>query len=135
MEIRVIDFNENGDDRGTLVALEEKRNVPFIIKRVYYMYNTVPTARRGYHAHRKLEQILICVSGSCKVLLDDGLEKETILLDQKNQGLYIGSKIWREMFDFTEDAVLMVLASELYDPADYIREYEEFVNYIKTDRT
>ena len=94
------------------------------------MYDTIPGVSRGHHAHKKLEQILICVHGSCKVLLDNGREKEVVILDKPNEGIYISNDIWREMFDFTEDAVLMVLASELYDESDYIRNYDDFIRYI-----
>lgn len=124
-------FEIHGDDRGQLVALEELKNVPFDIKRVYYMYDTVEGVTRGYHAHRALEQILICVHGSCKIRLKDGYETQVVVLDKPNEGLYISNAIWREMFDFSTDAVLMVLASELYDEADYIRDYDEFLEYIE----
>ena len=127
MEIKMFNFQEHGDERGTLVALEEMKNIPFKIKRVYYMYDTKPGVRRGYHAHKHLKQVLICVKGSCKILLDNGHEKSELVLDTPNKGLFIESAVWREMFDFSEDAVLMVLASELYDESDYIRNYEEFI--------
>lgn len=130
MDIKIFNFEKHGDCRGTLIALEELKNIPFKIKRVYYMYQTGGEVRRGFHAHKCLKQILICVKGHCKVLLDNGKEKEVILLDRPDKGLYIGANIWREMFDFTEDAVLMVLASELYDETDYIRDYQLFMNYI-----
>jgi len=134
MEIKTVEFEEHGDYRGTLIALEQMKNVPFEIKRVYYMYNTVPGVRRGFHAHKQLKQILICVKGSCKILLDDGKEKVEVSLDEPNKGLIIESHLWREMFDFSEDAVLMVLASELYDEADYIRNYDEFIKYVKENQ-
>lgn len=134
MEIKTVKFEEHGDYRGTLIALEQMKNVPFEIKRVYYMYNTVPGVRRGFHAHKQLKQILICVKGSCKILLDDGKETAEVSLDQPNKGLIIESHLWREMFDFSEDAVLMVLASELYDEADYIRNYEDFIKYVKENQ-
>ncbi len=130
MEINTIDFEEHGDDRGTLVAVEQLKNLPFEIKRCYYMYDTKPGVRRGFHAHKALKQVLLCVHGSCKILLDDGTEKAEVLLDKPNHGLVIESNIWREMFDFSEDAVLMVLASELYDEADYIRNYDDFIKYV-----
>lgn len=131
MEITIVDFLQHGDDRGTLIALEEMKNIPFEIRRVYYMYDTKEGVRRGFHAHKKLKQVLICVKGQCKILLDDGKEKEIVLLDRPDKGLLIESHLWREMFDFSEDAVLMVLASELYDEADYIRNYDEFIAYVK----
>ena len=130
MDIKIYNFEKHGDDRGTLIALEQMKNVPFEFKRVYYMYGTGKGVRRGFHAHKCLKQILVCVKGSCKILLDDGKEKEVVLLDNPDKGLYIESDIWREMFDFSEDAVLMVLASELYDETDYIRDYDEFLGYV-----
>ena len=135
MKVTTYEFEEHGDDRGILIALEENKNVPFNIRRCYYMYNTQPGVRRGFHAHKSLEQILVCVSGSCKILLDDGQSKETVLLDRPNKGLYIAHNIWREMFDFSDNAVLMVLASKLYDESDYIRSYDEFLQYVQTQRT
>ena len=131
MQITKYAFCPHGDFRGQLVALEEFNDIPFDIKRVYYMYDTVPGVSRGFHAHRNLEQILICVHGSCKILLDDGTEKVVVPLDKPNEGLYIANNMWREMFDFSPDAVLMVLASQLYDEADYIRNYEEFLAFVK----
>ena len=125
-------FQPHGDERGQLVALEEYTDIPFVIKRVYYMYNTVKGVTRGKHAHKSLEQILICIHGSCKVLLDNGYEKKVIPLEKPYEGLYVSSNMWREMYDFSEDAVLMVLASEKYDEADYIRDYDEFLRWIKT---
>lgn len=124
-------FQPHGDERGQLVALEEFRDIPFRVKRVYYMYNTVPDAVRGCHAHRCLQQILICIHGSCKVRLDNGREKKVVPLERPYEGLYISNNMWREMFDFSEDAVLMVLASEIYDEADYIRNYDEFLKFVE----
>ena len=124
-------FQPHGDNRGQLVALEEFKDIPFQIKRVYYMYDTVPDDVRGHHAHKVLQQILICIHGSCKIRLDNGIEKKTVPLEKPYEGLYVSSNMWREMYDFSSDAVLMVLASELYDESDYIRDYDEFKKYIK----
>lgn len=131
MQIKMYTFQIHGDERGQLVALEETKDIPFKIKRVYYMYDTGEGVRRGFHAHKCLEQILICIHGSCKILLDNGTEKETVVLDKPYEGLYVSNDMWREMYDFSPDAVLMVLASELYDEADYIRNYDEFLEYVK----
>lgn len=128
MDIKIYNFEPHGDDRGQLVAIQENIDIPFDIKRVYYMYNTVTNMVRGKHAHKKLEQILICTSGSCKIHLDNGKETAEVTLDKPWEGLYLSHNIWREMYDFTDDAVLMVLASELYDTEDYIRDYDEFIN-------
>ena len=130
MEIKKYQFQIHGDERGQLVALEEMKDIPFKVKRVYYMYDTKAGVRRGFHAHKCLEQILICIHGSCKILMDNGDEKAEVLLDKPYEGLYISNAIWREMFDFSSDAVLMVLASEYYDESDYIRNYDEFLKYI-----
>lgn len=124
-------FQPHGDERGQLVALEEFKDIPFRIKRVYYMYEIPEDVTRGYHAHKSLEQILICIHGSCKIRLDNGKEKMVISLEKPCEGLYVGNNLWREMFDFSPDAVLMVLASELYDEADYIRNYDDFLEYVK----
>lgn len=124
-------FQPHGDNRGQLIALEEFKDIPFRIKRVYYMYETIEGIIRGQHAHKSIEQILICIHGSCKIRLDNGREKKTVLLEKPYEGLYVSNAMWREMFDFSPDAVLMVLASELYDESDYIRDYDEFVEYVK----
>ena len=130
MEVIKYHFPPHGDDRGQLIAIEEMKDLPFDIKRVYYIYATLPGVRRGFHAHRNLKQILICVSGSCKIHLDNGTDTAEVLLDSPCEGLYISNDTWREMYDFSADAVLLVLASEYYDEADYIRNYDDFLHYI-----
>jgi dTDP-4-dehydrorhamnose 3,5-epimerase-like enzyme len=132
MQIKKYTFPIHGDERGQLVAVEELKDVPFDIKRVYYLYETVQGVCRGFHAHKNLQQVLICVHGSCKVLLDDGREKRDVLLDKPNEGLYISNNVWREMYDFSPDAVLLVLASQLYDEADYIRDYDDFLAFVSS---
>ena len=124
-------FQPHGDERGQLVALEEYKDIPFRIKRVYYMYDTKEGVVRGCHAHKKLQQILICIHGSCRIKLDNGKETKVILLEKPYEGLYVSNAMWREMYDFSKDAVLMVLASELYDESDYIRNYDEFKEYLQ----
>ncbi|MCI9584055.1 MAG: WxcM-like domain-containing protein [Clostridium sp.] len=119
-------FQQHGDERGMLVALEEFKDIPFEIKRVYYLYDTKEGVRRGFHAHKSLEQILVCIHGSCRILLDNGKEKKTVSLEKPYEGLYIANSIWREMYDFSPDAVLLVLASDFYCEEDYIRDYETF---------
>ena len=130
MQVIKYAFQQHGDDRGMLVALEEYKDIPFEIKRVYYMYDTKKNVHRGFHAHKSLEQILICIHGSCKVLLDNGTEKKIVSLEKPYEGLYIANNMWREMYDFSEDAVLMVLASEYYKEEDYIRDYNEFLRMV-----
>ena len=130
MRVEKFYAQQHGDARGQLVALEEKKEIPFAIKRVYYIYDTLEGVRRGFHAHKSLKQLLICVHGSCKVLLDDGKEKEIVILDKPYEGIFIESSVWREMYDFSPDAVLLVLASEVYNEADYIRDYDKFLEYV-----
>ena len=131
MEYKKLDFQTFGDKNGSLIALEENKNIPFDIKRVYYIFDNKKGVRRGFHAHKNLEQVLICVNGSCEILLDDGKEKSIIKLENRNEGLFIEKLVWREMFNFSADCVLMVLASDYYDEKDYIRDYNEFKNYLK----
>ena len=130
MQVIKYAFQQHGDERGMLVALEELKDIPFKIKRVYFMYGTKQNIHRGFNAHKKLEQILICIHGSCKVKLDNGKEKKVVSLEKPYEGLYISSNIWHEMYDFSIDAVLLVLASDFYYEEDYIRNYEEFLNFI-----
>lgn len=131
MQIIKYVFQQHGDERGQLVALEENKDIPFEIKRVYYMYDTVEGVSRGHHAHKSLEQILICIHGSCKILLDNGTEKNIVPLERPYEGLYVSNAMWREMYDFSPDAVLMVLASDYYREEDYIRNYDEFLKYVE----
>lgn len=134
MEIKMYDFQQHGDQRGMLVALEEMIDIPFEIKRVYYMYDTVGGVRRGYHAHKALKQILIAIHGSCKIHLDDGTDTAEVVLDKPYEGLYLSNNVWREMYDFSDDAVLMVLASEYYDENDYIRNYHDFLKFVREEQ-
>lgn len=122
-----------GDDRGSLIALQAGYEIPFEIKRAYLVYETQPGVDRGFHAHKSLEQWAVCVSGSCVFTVDDGKDRRTVTLDSPTKGLHIGNAIWREMSEFTPDAVLMVLASTLYDLNDYIRDYDEFLGFVRRD--
>jgi len=129
-----VNFLIKGDSRGSLIAIESNKDIPFDIKRIYYIFDTQPGVVRGYHAHKTLEQILICVSGSCTIVLDDGENRSEVVLSNPSEGLYIGPNLWREMKDFSEGAVLLVLASDFYNEADYIRNYDEFMSYIRSNR-
>ena len=131
MDVQCKEFNQRENISGALTFIESDRDVPFTIRRVYYLYNVKDDARRGFHAHKALQQYLICVHGSCKVLLDDGSVKKEVLLNNPNEGLYVGPSTWREMYDFTDGAVLLVLASEYYDETDYIRDYDSFLKYVR----
>ena len=127
MQLLLYNFKRVEDAKGNLVAIEGLKDIPFEIKRVYYIYGVTEGARRGFHAHRELQQLLICIHGSCKVLLDDGMDKTVVTLMEPWRGLFVGKMIWREMFGFSPDAVLLVLASEHYNEEDYIRNYNEFL--------
>lgn len=127
MKIDLIPLQIHGDERGSLVSLERNTNIPFDIRRVYYIFDTENGVTRGYHAHKKLKQIAIVLKGSCDFILDDGKERVTITLNNPAQGLLINSFMWREMKNFSADCVLMVLADNEYDESDYIRDYEQFI--------
>lgn len=124
-------FKILGDERGSLIALEQHKQVPFDIKRVYYIFGTAEGVSRGFHAHKNLEQLAICVSGSCRMMLDDGSKVEWLDLSSPDKAIYIAPEIWHEMHDFSYDCVLLVLASDYYDESDYIRNYDDFKEYVK----
>lgn len=130
MDTKKIKFKAFGDNRGSLISLEQHKNIPFKIKRVYYIFGTRTNTTRGKHAHTNLKQIVICVSGKCKFLLDNGKKKKIVELNNPTEGLYIGKNIWREMYDFSRDCVLVVLANKYYDENEYIRDYEDFLKKI-----
>lgn len=134
MIAKKIKFTSFDDERGSLVAIEGIKNVPFEIKRIYYISKNKKNFRRGFHAHKNLKQVLICVNGSCMVHLDNGFETEEILLNNSAEGLYLENNIWREMYNFSDDAVLLVLASEYYDESDYIRKYDDFLKFINKEK-
>ena len=126
MLARYVDFPARGDDDGWLIAIEGQKNIPFAIKRVYYIFGTRAGVRRGKHAHHTLQQLMVCMTGSCKVLLDDGKRREEVELTSNNHGLFIDPMVWHEMYDFSSDCVLLVLADGWYEVADYIRDYDAF---------
>ncbi len=128
---KLMEFDVKGDERGRLVALEENINIPFTFKRVYFIYATEPGFIRGKHAHKNLQQVAVCVHGSCRFILDNGKRRESFLLDKPHVGLYMNKMVWREMDQFSSDAVVMVVADQLYDEADYIRDYETFLKAVK----
>jgi dTDP-4-dehydrorhamnose 3,5-epimerase-like enzyme len=127
---QIVSFNINGDSRGNLISIEQKKNIPFDIKRVYYIFDTKEGVRRGFHAHKNLKQTLIAIKGSCKILLNDGKSKEIISLDSPDKGLLIKEIVWREIYDFSSDCIVLVLASDFYDESDYIRDYNEFIKIV-----
>lgn len=128
--VKLLDFKCLGDDRGSLVSLEGMKNIPFDVKRIYYIFNTKDGVARGFHAHKALKQVAIAVKGSCRFLLDDGKKQESVVLNSPTKGILIDSCVWREMHDFSHDCVLMVLASEHYDESDYLRDYDAFIKAV-----
>lgn len=129
----IVELDKHHSDRkGNLSVVENGRTLPFDVRRVYYLYDVPGGESRGAHAHRDLEQLIVAASGSFKVTLDDGKSKRSFFLNRPYQGLYVKPGLWRDLEDFSSGAVCMVLASEVYDAADYIRDYQEFLDYRKT---
>ena len=130
-DCRIIDIRKFTDNRGYLSVIEGGMDIPFEIKRIYYLY-MVPEAARGAHAHKQLQQLLIATSGSVDITLDDGREKKTFHLDRPWKGLLVVPGLWRDLDNFSGGTVLMCLASEHYEAEDYIRNYNDFFNYKKS---
>lgn len=128
---RLIDFTLRGDERGSLIALEAGKEVPFEIRRTYYIFGTKEGVSRGFHAHRQLQQLLLVLNGSCRLVVDDGETRAEVILDRPDTGLLITGLVWREMHDFSHDCVLLALADRPYDPADYLRNYADFTAAVK----
>jgi dTDP-4-dehydrorhamnose 3,5-epimerase-like enzyme len=122
---------------GVLSIAESMREIPFDLKRVFYIYGLAyPKALRGFHAHKKLEQVIFCINGSCKLMVTDGIGKQYFHLSDPNHGIYLGPDLWHTMFEFSNDCIILVLASDYYNESDYIRDYNEFIAHItKTDQT
>jgi len=123
--IETVELQQIKDDCQMCIA-ETGKQIPFPIKRVYYMVHNTPALPRGYHSHKKLEQIFFCISGTMKMILDDGFHKEEIILDDPGVGLRLRPMIWHEMHEITKDTIMLVFASDSYDESDYIREYATF---------
>jgi len=132
-DIKIIDLPKVTDTRGNLTFIEAQDHIPFDIKRVYYLYDIPGGAARGGHAHRQLQQLIIALSGSFDVILDDGNNKKSYTLNRAYQGLYLSNMVWRELDNFTSGAVCLVLASEHYDEDDYYRDYQEFRQAVAND--
>lgn len=118
------------DDRGSLTVVESLNDAPFDIRRVYFIKNNVKSVPRGFHAHKKLHQLMVCVQGSCQIKVEARDRDFTYRLNSESIGLYLGPETWREMFNFSKDCILLVLASDHYDPEDYINSYDEFLELI-----
>ncbi|PKV11214.1 sugar 3,4-ketoisomerase [Xanthomonas prunicola] len=133
MVIERIQLHTHGDDRGLLISLEQQRNVPFEIRRVYYLFGTRHGVHRGQHAHRQLNQFAVALHGSVTILLDEGNGHgpSEVVLDDPSQGLLLGRMVWRDLYRFSADCVLMVLADQFYDPGDYILDYDQFVSEVR----
>lgn len=132
MDYKLLNLKVLGDERGKLISLEGGKNIPFEIKRVYWIYDTLPDIDRGFHAHKDLEQVIVAMDGACRFVLDDGKVREEVWLNRPDVGLYIGKNMWREMNHFSYGCKLMVLASEHYDEKEYIRDYQAFLESVKT---
>ncbi|MBQ4512463.1 MAG: FdtA/QdtA family cupin domain-containing protein [Anaerolineaceae bacterium] len=131
-EVKLIQFKENGDERGRLVVVEGGQDIPFEIKRVFYIYGSDPDVIRGKHANRRSEFVLINVAGTSKVRITDRSGNQmTVNLNRPHSGIYLPAMIWKEMYDFSLDSVLLVLCSEHYDPNEYIRDFDEFMKVCK----
>ena len=133
MNIELIDIPKIINKEGNIAVLENGV-VPFEVKRVYYLYDIPSTAKRGGHAHKKLSQLLIAISGSFNVVLKNSKERRVITMNKPDKGLFISNNIWRELENFSSGAVCLVLASEVYDEADYIRNYKKFISYINSNK-
>lgn len=127
-QYKIIEFADLGDERGNLVVIEgDKIDIPFEIKRVFYIYGSDSAVVRGQHANRETEFLLVNVAGTSKVKIDNGTESEVILLDRPRMGLYLSPMVWKDMYDFSGDSILLVLASRHYDPSEYIRSYPDYL--------
>ena len=134
-QYKILEFDDLGDERGNLVVVEGEQDIPFEIKRVFYIYGSDSEVVRGQHANRNSEFVLINVSGTSKVRVDNGFEEEIIELNRPRMVLYLPTMLWKDMYDFSEDSVLLVLANTHYDGAEYIRSYDEYVKEVGGIRT
>ena len=128
--VQVVDIPQHGDARGQLAVVELGGVLPFVVRRIYWIHGTKPGVKRGFHAHKKLRQLCVCVAGSVRLSLFDGRREESVVLDSSDKGLLVGAGLWREMHDFSPDCVLMIFADAEYDEADYIRDREEFIRHV-----
>lgn len=135
-KVRMLNFNERGDERGHLVVVEGNKEIPFDIKRVFYIYGSDSKVVRGQHANKKSEFVLINVAGSSKVKVKDGLGNEAVFcLNRPHTGIFIPQMVWKDMYDFSEDSVLLCLSSEHYDSEEYIRDYDEYTKLVREENS
>jgi hypothetical protein len=134
-QYRILEFGDLGDERGNLVVVEGTQDIPFDIKRVFYIYGSDSEVVRGQHANRNSEFVLINVSGTSKVRVDNGFEEEIIELNRPRMGLYLPTMLWKDMYDFSADSVLLVLTNTHYDGKEYIRDYDEYLKEVGGTRT
>lgn len=132
IDCKIIDLPKISDPRGNLTFIEGGRHIPFDVKRVYYLYDVPGGAERGAHGHRKLQQFIVAMSGSFDVILDDGFDTRTIHMNRSYYGLYVSPMMWRDITNVSSGAVLMVLASEYYEEADYFRDYDKFLAEVRS---
>jgi dTDP-4-dehydrorhamnose 3,5-epimerase and related enzymes len=130
VDYKLIDMKVFGDERGRLISFEKGNNCPFEVKRSFYIFDTIPGVVRGSHANRNSEFMLIAISGSCKIKVDDGKKQEIVELNTPHQGLYLGKMMWKDMYDFSYNAILLVLTNTMYDEKEYIRDYDEFLKEV-----
>ena len=128
---KLLNFPQLGDERGHLVVVEGNKDIPFEIKIIFYIYGSDKDVIRGQHANRLSEFVLINISGRCNVFVDDGENQETVILDKPYQGIYLNKMVWKNMLNFSKDAILLVLSNEYYNSEEYIRDYEEFKKIIR----
>jgi dTDP-4-dehydrorhamnose 3,5-epimerase-like enzyme len=133
MHYKVYDLVDTGDDRGGLIPFEKGMNVPFEVRRAFYIFNTRPGTARGSHANRNSQFLFVVISGSCKVKIDNGVEKSVAELNRPNQALWLDKMVWKEMYDFSYNAILLVLSNEKYDENEYIRDYDDYQLILTTD--
>lgn len=131
MNYKVYTLKNYGDERGSLIPIEKNNNVDFDVKRVFYIYGTTDGTRRGVHANKDSEFLMVVISGSCKVLVDDGFEKKIVELNHPNQALYLDKMVWKEMYDFSYNSVLLVISNQKYNENEYIRDYDEFLKIVR----
>ena len=132
--VQMLEFPQHGDERGHLVVVEGMKDIPFEIKRMFYIYGSDANVVRGRHANRKSEFVLINVAGQSKVRVDDGRGNEAVFsINRPHTGLYLPKMVWKDMYDFSADSVLLVLSNEAYDPDEYIRDYDAFVKEVNAD--